>query len=138
MQAPTEVGEGASLVSRADTAHDEPVPAGGESELRSKKMDNLVLHGTFSLVGAEIRKREEAGGTGAILDLKSRAGITKRKLSVLTKNESECMAWLATLQSTVALLKSLGVTKTRKAVEEELESNLFFAADPTKKWREAK
>ncbi len=77
-------------------------------------------------------------GSGAILDLKSKSGITKRKLSILTKNETECLAWLATLQSTVALLKSLNITKTSKAVEEELESNLLFASDAAKKWKEVK
>ena len=50
VQSPTEVGEGASLVSRADTAHDDPSPA-TEAELRSKKNDNLVLHGSFSAGG---------------------------------------------------------------------------------------
>ena len=56
----------------------------------------------------------------------------------MTKNETECLAWLATLQSTVALLKSLNITKTSKAVEEELESNLLFASDAAKKWKEVK
>jgi hypothetical protein len=135
VQAPTEVGEGASLVSRAETSTDDPIPT-NESEMRSKKQDNLVLHGSFSLVGAEIKKRQD--DSGSILDIKSKAGIANRKLALLTKNDVECMSWLATLQSTVALIKTLGVTKTSKAVEEELESCLLFASDVAKKWREVK
>ena len=135
VQAPTEVGEGASLVSRADTAHEDTAPA-SEAELRSKKQDNLVLHGSFSLVGARVKKRHD--DTGSILDLKSKTGISKRKVALLTKNEGECVAWLAALQSTVALLQSMGLTKTFKPAGEELESNLLFATEAAKKWREVK
>ncbi len=135
VQAPTEVGEGASLVSRANTSQEEASPA-SENELRSKKQDNLVLHGSFSLVGALVKRRND--DTGAILDLKTKVGLTKKKMALLTKNDTECVAWLAALQSTVALLQSMGWTKTARSAGEELESNLLFATDVAKKWREVK
>jgi TusA-related sulfurtransferase len=48
-----------------------------------------VLHGSFSFVGAEAKKRVDDSNSGSILDVKSKSGITKRKISLLTKNETE-------------------------------------------------
>ncbi len=147
VRAPTEVGEGASLVSRAETASDEPAPA-SESDLRSRKQDSLVQHGIFSLNGATIKKRQDE--TGSMLDVKTKSGIAaKKKIRLLAKNESECVCWLAALQSTVALLQSMGLSKqvnhakqsqTGSSSESDahLESQLFWCSETSKKWQAVK
>ena len=135
VQAPTEIGDGAALISRAEQTDDDPSPEFVE-DLRSKKNQNLVLHGSISLVGARIKRREE-DSTGFILDVKSKVG-SKRKQALLLKNEQEMIGWLGAMQSTVALLHSMGMTKTARVQGEELELHLYFAPDSAKKWRYCK
>ena len=145
VQPPTDLGDGASLVSKAEKSEsgaEEPIPS-SEAELRSNKpSNNLILHGSLSMIAASIKKKED--DKGFILVIKEKSGLGSKKLTVLAKNEPECTAWLATLQSTVQFLQTIGLTKKTEKTSVNgtedggLESSLSFSSDAVKKWKECR
>lgn len=71
--------------------------------------------------------------------------MSKKKLQLQFQSESEFSGWQSAIQSTVALLASMGLSSSSKlgAVSREgsgdqLDSVLLFSSEASKKWREVK
>lgn len=147
---------GASVTSGVAALHSSYEDAGAhdatpasEEELRSRKtQDGLVAHGSLSLANATVEgKRDEDGALEVVI--KAKQGLAKKKLKLLFKSDDDYQGWLSNLQSSVALLQSLGVpsgslstrtssSSSSSSASEALDPMLLFATETSKKWREVK